>query len=121
MRRTSLFAFLLLAACGGVANRGSDAVDKNLVANDPAGRQSVLFSAEAVAILRAAATVYSQDAIDSCTSAWLTDAGGPTSPHDIVYKPDVQGFRAFLSACLGGNIPNLRIDDPGDRTSLAYQ
>ncbi|HUM13333.1 MAG TPA: hypothetical protein VLT82_20460 [Myxococcaceae bacterium] len=103
MRRTILFAFFLLAACGGgVRNTDTSAVDRSAQMR----AQAFLLTADAQGVIAAFAQSASQDALDSCLNAWVEEAAsGQGSLHEPVAKPDVAGFRAFLSACLGSSVP----------------
>ncbi|HVP61661.1 MAG TPA: hypothetical protein VMT11_13935 [Myxococcaceae bacterium] len=102
MRRTILFAFFLLAACGGGV-RKTDAVNQS--PSISALRQAYLLSAEGQAVIADFAKTSSEDALDSCLNAWVEDAGGPALSGGPVAKPDAAGFRAFLSDCLGSAVP----------------
>jgi hypothetical protein len=69
-------------------------------------RQGFLLTAEARSVIAAFAQSASQDALDTCLSAWVEQASdGQGGLHEPVAKPDVAGFRAFLSECLGGAVP----------------
>ncbi len=120
MRRSFLFSFVLVAACGGAVPSNTDAVNRS--ADLRAERQAFLLTADAHAVLAAAAKAYSQDSIDTCVSAWLDDANDPPRPGVLISKPDVGGFRAFLSACLGGRIPlDARSSGAGDMRTVYPQ
>ena len=103
MRRLTLAVFFCLAACGGAVKSGTDAVDPS--ADLRAEYQRFLFTADARTVIASAAKVFSQDAIDSCLAAWVDELGGPSMPNEPIAKPDVKGFRNFLSQCLGGPVP----------------
>ena len=120
MRRTILFAFFLLAACGGGAPT-PDAM------NPGARRQGRLFSAQEQALIAELAKTFSRDALDTCLNAWVTDAGGPAGPDGPISKPDVgdfEGFRDFLRECLGpvpGNARDARVNDARRSSSSHLQ
>ncbi len=106
MRRTILFAFFLLAACGGGV-RSTDAV--NRPADTKAARQAYLLTAQAQSAIAAFVGSFSEDAIDTCLNAWIEESAGPTLSNEPVAKPDVAGLRGFLAQCLGGDAPgNVR-------------
>jgi len=116
MRRTILFAFFLLAACGGGVRSTTDAVKQS--ADLRAQRQGFLLTADAQTVIAAFAKSSSQDAIDTCLNAWVEDAGGPGLSNAPVAKPDAAGFRAFLSDCLGVAVPgDLRASPAEARVS----
>lgn len=112
MRRVILAVVFCLAACGGEATSPGSV---NRQPSSSAARQQYLLSAEAQAVIAELAKKFSQDAIDSCVSAWVTDAGGPAVPDGTISKPDIgdfAGFRAFLRECLGAAPGDAR--DPNE-------
>ncbi len=63
----------------------------------------------------------SQDAIDTCLNAWVEDVGGPALPNAPIAKPEVAGFRVFLSDCLGVAVPgDLRASPANARVSTIH-
>lgn len=113
MRRTMLLSFFVLAACGGGVRSTTDSVNPSV--DLMAQRQAFLLTADAHAVLAEFAKSYNQDAIDTCSNAWVEIAGGPNQPTALIYKPDVGGFRTFMSACLSGKLPgNVRAAPAGD-------
>ena len=114
MRRSILGVFFLLAACGGgVSNPRTDAVNPS--ADMRAAYQKFLLTADARAVIASFAKAFSQDALDTCLNAWVDDVGNSSGLHEPVAKPDVVGFRRFLSDCLGGPAPgDARTSGSGD-------
>jgi len=110
MRRTILFAFFLLAACGGGV-RGNPPGAMNPADDLRAEAQQVLFSQEAQSLLAEFAKSSGQDALDYCVNAWVDNPGTGDGPGDYI-KPNVAALRFFLSRCLGVPAPtgNLRSD-----------
>ena len=99
MRRTTLFSFFLLAACGG------GGVRPEVMKQDPSARQEAqafLLTPGARDAIGAFAKLFDQDAIDTCLSAWLEASEGGLS-NEPVDKPNVAGLRAFLGQCLGSS------------------
>jgi len=123
MRRTILFSFFLLAACGGGVSN-TDAVKPD--ADQRHERQVFLLTAGAQAEIGAFARLFDQDAIDTCLSAWLDESSQGGLSNEPIGKPSVAGLRAFLGQCLGSNVPgnargdpaSVRIDDPGHEPQL---
>jgi hypothetical protein len=118
MRRVILAVLFCLAACGGEAT-SPGAI--NPQPSSVSARQRYLLSAEAQAVIADLARTFSQDAIHSCLSAWVTDAGGPAVPDGTVSKPDVgdfAGFRAFLRECLGAAPGDARDPNESDARRL---
>ncbi len=101
MRRTILFSFFLLAACGGGAR--PEAVNQAPDARQEA--QAFLLTAGAQEAIGAFARSFDQDAIDTCLSAWLDEASAGGLSNEPIGKPNVAGLRAFLGQCLAASKP----------------
>lgn len=107
MRRCILGTFLLLAACGGGVrdSRSGVAADQRAAAPGAAvdarvERANFAFAPEGQEALRTYGQLYGEDAVNSCFSAWIDEAGAP-GLHEPVAKPDARGLRSFLCACVG--------------------
>jgi hypothetical protein len=116
MRRFILGAFLLSAACGGGARRDPGAVNQDpMVAQQRALRTAVGLSAAARALIAEDEKVFGQNAVESCLQEWI-EGDGAADPGALVDKPDIGGFRRFLSDCLGPSpVPgDFRSADPSE-------
>ncbi len=116
MRRSILFAFFLLAACGGGVRSSSKSTDAANRSTDVGDRQAFLLTGPAGEVISEFARVSSRDALDSCLNAWVLEAlderGRENEP---VAKPSAAGLRSFLSECLASAEPgNVKSALTGD-------
>jgi hypothetical protein len=103
MRRTILGVFFLLAACGGDV-RSTDAANRSPTPDARALRARFLMTTAARQIIAEFAVSASQDALDTCLSAWIEETPSSSAQRPFS-KPDAEGLKLFLSECLADQVP----------------